>query len=159
MLNEVLKIKRPSIVKNWTNRIFDTYASETSGFLSKNKNQFSNPVGFTITENAGKIVDEIIGERDLASIKIFLIDIIKIRAVQDFTASEAIGFIPRLKYVMRDELEDELPGEQLFNEYLDLCKLIDRITLIGFDIYTELRERIYRIRVNELKNRTTGVVQ
>jgi hypothetical protein len=159
MLYEVLKLKRSSVIRNWTNQIFETYASETSSFLTRNKNQFSNPVGFTITENAGKIVDEIINGRDYASIKILLIDIIKIRAVQDFTPSEAVGFIPQFKYVLKDELADELSDERVFDEYLDLCKFIDRVTLIGFDIYTELRERIYRIRVNELKNRTAGVVQ
>ena len=159
MLNEVLKLKRLSLIKNWTDQIFKSYASETSGFLSKDKNQFSNPVGFTITENASRIVDEILNDRDIASIKLFLIDIIKIRAIQDFTASEAVEFIPQFKIVLRDELKGELSDANLFNEYLKLCDFIDLITLIGFDIFTELREQIYRIRVKELKNRTAGIVQ
>ena len=159
MLTDLLKTKRSSIIKNWTTRIFDTYVSETSSFLSKDKDQFSNPVGFTISTNAEKIVDEIISDRDLTSIKILLIDILKIRAVQEFTPSEAVGFINPLKDVINNELKDDLHDDLLFHELIDLYLFLDQVTLIAFDIYSELRETVYRIRLKELRNKQTSVAQ
>jgi hypothetical protein len=159
MLTDLLKTKRSSIIKNWTTRIFDTYASETSSFLSKDKDQFSNPVGFTISANAEKIVDEIISVRDLTSIKILLIDILKIRAVQDFTPSEAVGFINPLKDVIKNELKNDLHDDLLFHELIDLYLFLDQVTLVAFDIYSELRETVYRIRLKEHRNKPASVVQ
>ena len=159
MLTDLLKTNRSSIIKNWISRIFDTYASETSSFLAKDKDQFSNPVGFTISANAEKIVDELISDRDLTSIKILLIDILKIRAVQEFTPSEAVGFINPLKDVIKSELKGDLHEESIFNELIDLDSFIDQITLMAFDVYSELRETVYRIRLNELRNKPASVVQ
>ena len=159
MLSEALKSKRSSVIKNWTNQILESYASETSSFLLKDKDRFSNPVGFTITQNVEKIVDEIISGRDLASIKILLIDILKIRAVQDFTAKDAVGFIYLLKGVLRMEFEGELSDEKTLNEFLDLLDFIDSIALAGFEVYVELKERIHRIRINELRSQSAGIVQ
>ena len=159
MLNELLKSKRSSVIKNWTNQILDSYASETSAFLLKDKNRFSNPVGFTISENAEKIIDEIIAGRDLASIKILLIDILRIRAVQDFTPSEAVKFILLLKDVLRKEFADELYDRKMTDELMDLFEFIDLVALTGFDIYVNLKDQIHNIRINELRNRTAGIVQ
>ena len=131
MLNELLKSKRSSVIKNWTNQILDSYASETSAFLLKDKDRFSNPVGFTISENTVKIIDEIIAGRDLASIKILLIDILRIRAVQDFTPSEAVKFIHLLKDVLRKEFADELYDRKMTDELMDLFEFIDLVALIG----------------------------
>jgi len=159
MLTELLKAKRSSIIKNWTTRIFDTYASETSSFLSKDKDRFSNPVGFTISAAAEEIVNEIISNRDLTSIKIQLIDILKIRAVQEFSPSEAVGFICRLKNVIQVELADDLNNEAILSELMELFSFIDQLALIAFDIYMELKETVHRIRLNELRNKSISVVQ
>jgi len=159
MFTEMIKIKRSSIIKGWTARIFDTYASETSGFLSKDKDQFSNPVGFTISTGAEKIVDEIISDRNLTSIKLHLIDILKIRAVQEFTPSEAVGFIYLLKDVIHHEFAEELKNEPISTELKDLYSFIDQMVLVAIDIYLELRETVYRIRLKELRNKSTSIQQ
>jgi hypothetical protein len=159
MLTDLLTTKRSSIIKNWTIRIFDSYASETSSFLAKDRDQFSNPVGFIISANAEKIIDEIISNRDLTSIKVLLIDILKIRAVQEFTPSEAVGFIYPLKDVIKSELKAELSEESIYSELIDLYSFIDQVALIAFDVYVELRETVYRIRLKELRNKPASVVQ
>jgi len=152
MIRELLINKRSSILNNWIQSIVDTYPSETSKFLRSQKNRFSNPVGFAISNTAENIFDEIIKDvTDFEKIKLLLGDIIKIRAVQNFSPSSAVGFIFSLKKVVRGELEVELSEKKIINEFSNLESVIDRVALIAFDLYTEAKEKVFRIRVNEIK--------
>ena len=151
MLKDVLFNKKSSIVDIWIQLIVETYPSRTSGFLKSQKDRFSNPVGFTISSTAECIYDEIINGSDFGKIKLLLNDIIKIRAIQNFSPSSAIGFIFSLKKVIRDELGAELSEKKNVDEFSKLESAIDRIALIAFDLYMEAREKVFKIRVNEIK--------
>ena len=78
-------------------------------------------------------------------------DIIKIRAIQNFSPSSAIGFVFSLKKVIRDELGAELLEKKNVAEFSKLESTIDRIALIAFDLYMEAKEKVFKIRVNEIK--------
>ena len=110
MIREALISKKTKIAGKWVESILDSYPPESADFLKSKKNQFSNPIGFTITDNAEKIFDAIINERDEAEIKLFVNEIIRMRAVQNFTPSQAVGFILLLKKLIHDEI-----GVQNFN--------------------------------------------
>ena len=64
MLKEILNKKKSLIVHNWTELVFNSYPAESVHFLSSKKNQFSNPIGYTVTANAEKIFDELINDCD-----------------------------------------------------------------------------------------------
>ena len=72
MLKKILIQKKSSILSNWIELIFDSYAHETSKFLKTQKNQFSNPVGYTISFNAERIFDELVSSQNLEDIKSYL---------------------------------------------------------------------------------------
>ena len=97
MLNDIVAKKKSGIVKNWIQLIFETYSSETSKFLNVENNQFSNPVGFTTSEAVNNLFDVLINEVSPGNVKPLLLDLIKIRAVQDFTPSQAAGFVLLIK--------------------------------------------------------------
>ncbi len=155
MIKEMLINKKSSIVGNWIQHIVDTYPPETSKFLISQKNRFSNPVGYSISSSAENIVDEIVHENDIVKIKLSLIDLMKIRAVQDFSPSQAAGFIFSLKKAIRKELAGEIKDENSIMELLDIESRVDDAALIAFDLYTEAREKVFQIRVNELKAKIT----
>ena len=60
MLREILNKKKASIVHNWTELIFNSYPAEAVNFLSTKKNQFSNPIGYTVTTNSSNIFSALV---------------------------------------------------------------------------------------------------
>ncbi|MGB8319602.1 MAG: RsbRD N-terminal domain-containing protein, partial [Ignavibacteriaceae bacterium] len=93
MLKDLLVSRKSAIVNSWIQLIVETYPSKTSGFLKSQKDRFSNPVGYAISNGAEKIFEEIVNQNDIEKVKSSLTDLIKIRAVQNFSPSEATGFI------------------------------------------------------------------
>ncbi len=91
------------------------------------------------------------GNQDL-EIKIFLNDIIKVRAVQNFLPSDAAGFILSLKNIIRKELGPEIRDEKLFDDFREIEAEIDKTALIAFDLFMEAREKIFQLRIQEIKN-------
>ena len=128
MIKELLAQKKVSIVNKWTGLILNTYSEETLKFLKSQKNQFSNPVGNIISNNAEMIFDEIVSGGSIEKINSLLIDIIKIRAVQDFTPSEAVSFVYLLRKVICEELKESLKDKNCREEYSVFEEKIDKIT-------------------------------
>ena len=159
MITEILNNKKEAIVRKWIDLILNSYPAEAANFLKLKKNQFGNPIGHTITINAEKIFDELINDCDLEKIKFLLDEIIRIRAVQSFSPSQALGFLFDLKKTIRDEFSAELSEKDIPDELSKLDLLIDQMVLIGFDLYMGLREKIFKIRVNEIKSKSYKAVE
>lgn len=153
MIKELLVQKKIAIVGKWIQSILSTYPSEASGFLHLQKDRFKNPVGHIISANAEKIFDEIAGGYNTERIKLLLDDIIKVRAVQDFSPSQAVGFIFSLKQVIYSELEYNIKNEKISEELMAIEHRIDQTALAAFDLYTEAREKIYQIKLREVKSK------
>jgi len=158
MLYELLLKNKSSIVSKWIKLILDSYSIESSKFFNIEKNQFSNPVGNTISTNVEKIFNEIVGDKDFEKTTLLLNDIIKIRAIQDFAPSEAVGFVLHLKKVIREELNNEIDQEKILDEFVELESEIDRVALIAFDLYMESREKVFQIRMNEARSKFQNAI-
>jgi RsbT co-antagonist protein rsbRD N-terminal domain len=152
MLKDLLVNKKSSIVDNWIRLIIETYPSKTSNFLKLQKDRFSNPVGYTISSSAEIIFEEIINGRDIERIKTVLNDIIKIRAVQDFSPSQAVDFIFSLKKVIQKELGHDVLKGMILIELIEFESYIDNLALIAFDLFIDAREKIFKIRLSEIKS-------
>ena len=159
MITEILNNKKEAIVRNWIDLILNSYPAEAANFLKLKKNQFGNPIGHTITINAEKIFDELINDCDFEKIKFLLDEIIKIRAVQSFSPSQALGFLFDLKKTIRDEFSAELAEKAISDELSKLDLLIDQMVLIGFDLYMGSREKVFKIRVNEIKSKSYKAIE
>ena len=159
MITEILNNKKEAIVRKWIDLILNSYPAEAANFLKLKKNQFGNPIGHTITTNAEKIFDELINDCDFEKIKFLLDEIIKIRAVQSFSPSQALGFLFDLKKAIRDEFTSELSEKTISDELSKFDLLIDQMVLIGFDLYMGSREKVFKIRVNEIKSKSYKAVE
>ena len=158
-LKSLLTEKRATILKKWFDLILDTYPADTSNFLKKQKNQFANPVGHTISEGIEGLLDGLLEEADSDKVSPFLDSIIRVRAIQDFTPSEAIGFIFLLKQVIRESLYKEIREHQMYDELLRLETRIDDLVRISFDVYMKCREQVYELKANEVKKMTFRLLQ
>lgn len=153
-LKNILEEKKPVIMQKWFDAIIATYPVDTSGFLKKQKDQFANPVGFTITQGIERVFTALLQENKTTAMEPFLTDIIKVRAVQNFTPSQAVDFIFFLKRIIKEELGKALENQQVSNEFAVFESKIDELALSSFDIYSECRGKLYELKNMELKNMT-----
>lgn len=154
-LESLLIQNKKEIADDWFIRLVETYPAETAPFFKSQKDPFDNPVGSTARSGIAAVVDELVGGMDVQVITSFLDPLIRIRAVQTmFSASQAIGFIFLLKKTIREQLKEEIPAHQLYEELLAFELKIDELALIGFNIFTGCREKIAELKSNEMKNTT-----
>ena len=158
-LKNLLSKKKKPILERWFNLIIETYPPETTQFLKSQKDRFANPVGATIFQGIEGIFDQFLQESESEKISAFLDNVIRIRAVQDFTASQALVFIFHLKKVIREELRNEIREKGLSDEMLALESAIDDLALLSFDIFMECREQVYELKANEVKNMTFSLLK
>lgn len=158
-LKELLYKKREDILKKWFDHIIETYPPETSLFLKNKKDRFTNPVGSIIFDGAKNIFDEILQGVSHEKIPVFLDNIIRVRAVQDFLPSQAISFVFILKKVIRKELSKEIHNNGLALELLEFESQIDNLANLSFDIFMKCREKIYEIKAMELNNQTYALLK
>jgi len=153
-LKDLLVERRSAIYKGWFTAIMETYPTDTSGFLQKQQDQFANPVGHIIRQGVDGLLDALIEEKDYSEGLPFLDDILKARAVQDFTPSKAMNFIFLLKNVVRKEIGKEIRQNQITDSLFSFESKIDDLALFAFNIYVKCREQIYELKSEELKRMT-----
>ena len=153
-LKDLLEQKKAAITKKWFDAIVETYPAETSGFLKRQKDQFSNPVGHAITQGVESMFEALITDQDFSSQISFLEDIIKVRAIQDFTPAKAVGFIFPIKKAVRNELDKEIRQKQIENELVEFEAKVDDLALLAFNIYSQCREHLNNVKIEELKRMT-----
>ena len=158
-LKDLLKEKRATIVKKWFEAVLETYPGNTSRFLKKTDAQFTNPVGYTLSEGIEGIYDAILQGMIPDRLSTFLDGMIRVRAVQDFTPSQAVTFIFSLKTILRKELGPEIKEQGRYEELLAFESAIDDLALYSFDLYMQCREKLSEIKVSEVKNNTFRLLQ
>jgi hypothetical protein len=158
-LTKYLSEKKTAILGRWLTSIYESYPPETAIFLRKEKDRFDNPMGYRISEGLAGLYEALVNEMDRDQVLKFLDEIIRIRALQDFSPSRALAFIFLLKNILRQELADEIRKENLSGEMLELESRIDGLALLGFDVYTQRREKLLDLRVDEMKRRISGLMR
>ena len=160
-LNRFLKDKKKGILKKWREDILEAYPAESKKFLKRQSNRSANPVGHSIFEKTEKLYDEIIrdGNTDIEKIKEILDELIRIRAIQDFSPSQAVGFLHMLKNVIRHEVEGKIENNDLFKDFIIFNNKIDEITYIAFDMYTECREKLFEMKAAQARNQVSGLLR
>ncbi len=154
MLKTFLTQNRETIIKRWTRQVFETYPSDTSSFLGSQRDRFANPVGYTISTEIPNLFDQLTSEMDREKILVSIDNILKIRALQDFSPGQAVEFCFALKGVVRILLMKSSPDKNMLADLLEFESRIDSLALFAFETYTSCRERIHQIRTDEIKKRS-----
>ncbi len=152
-LREILEQKKGPIVEKWREQIHKSYPPETAQFLKREKDRFSNPIGSSIEESIWPLYDQLIGEADPLTTKKLLDNLVRIRAVQDFSPASAVQVIFALKLIIRREVFGVVEKRGWIKEYLEFESEIDRFGLLAFDVFMECREKVWEIKRNDLMKR------
>jgi len=158
-LSTHLSQKKSAILGRWLSLIYDSYPPETAIFLRKEKDRFDNPMGYRISQGLEGLYDSFIQDFERERVLNFLDEIIRIRALQRFSPSQALAFIFLLKNVIREELANEIHKENLGAEVLEMESRIDGLALLGFDVYTKRQGKLCEIKVDEMKRSISGLMR
>ena len=158
-LTGVLAKRKSPIIKRWFGHVVKSYPPDASTFLKNQKDPFANPVGRTTLQCLEGLFDQMLDGPDYEKTASILDPMIRIRAVQDFTASRAVAVIFAVKKIIREICRKELDRKKLdrneaINDLLALESRIDEIGLIAFDLFMKCREKIYELRANEVRSRS-----
>ena len=135
-------VSSDELVEHWFAQTLESYPQLASRFLASEKDPFRNPVGHALRSGMAILLQELLGDMNAANIASALDMIVRIRVVQDFTPSEAVGFV----FLVRSILRGTNPPRPAMIE-----AHIDQLALMAFDRYMKCREQIAEIRANEAR--------
>jgi hypothetical protein len=160
-LENLLSEKKTKILQRWFNLILETYPKDTQPFLKNRTDRFANPVGTTISEGIERLFDELLkdDEIDREIVLPILESIIRIRATQDLTPSQAIAFVFFLKQSLHELFKKEMDDKHVLKDILRFESRVDGLVLMAFDLYMKYRERLYEISANHAKNQVSGLLR
>ena len=144
-LKQELNKNRVQFIKKWFQATIDTYPAQTAKILSKDSNRFDNPIGSVTRETIESVFKLIIEDVTLEKLEKELDPVIRIRAVQSFSASQAVSFVFALK-----DIGEEILDTSLLREF---DKLVDTIALAAFDKFMKCKEEIFHLKATESKRR------
>jgi hypothetical protein len=151
VLKDLLSRNEATILKRWFDLILATYPADTATLMRKDRDQFTNPVGSTLSREIEALFKKLCEGSQDEKCQSSLDSILKIRSVQDFSPSQAVGFVFLLKRAVGETLKNETYKESVMDEWLQFQTKIDELALQAFDIYMDCREKICEIRVNQAR--------
>jgi RsbT co-antagonist protein rsbRD N-terminal domain len=128
-------VSRATILAAWLERL---------GPLAPAADPFRDPVGYTVREALPVLLDVALGSNPVEDAVAPLERLMRIRAVQDLTPAQAVGFLFELKPLLRE-----------FGGPADFARdgRIDALALLAFDRYVRCREDAHAIQLRELRRR------
>lgn len=150
-LGRLLKEREAKILTKWQSVLLESYPERARKFFDKNEGRFQNPVGCLLEEGLQQVWNGLAEGKLLKELADALDPLIRLRATQELSPSQALAFIPRLKGILREELSTgkEPDLEAVALHWLE--ELIDELLLLAFEGYMRCREQIFELRVRELR--------
>jgi len=153
-LEEFLIEKETVILGNWLDQLLnDAYPAETVRIFKGQKDRFANPLGSILRQGITDLYKAMLVDRDEAELAAILERLLLVRAVEKMSASVAVSFIFGIKQAVLTAI-GKVEIEDLHESWLAFSTKVDAVALLGFDIYSACRERLFNTRINELKRGT-----
>ncbi|MBU0907965.1 MAG: RsbRD N-terminal domain-containing protein [Proteobacteria bacterium] len=150
-LHQLLQGKKVEILEKWEDSILRSFSPDAFHIFKEQKDQFANPVGHKVRTGLAELYEVLCDPSDEEILTPDLTQLIKMRAVQQVSAADAVSFIFKLKGIVRKELLKKGMTE-LYNEWLAFDARIDAAALVIFDMFMDSKEQIYKVRVSEIQH-------
>ncbi len=149
-LAEGFAAHRSEIIDRWVDYALSSYSS--SSFFKKEKDSFANPVGANFRQAFASLFPVLIKGGERAEYEAFLEQFIAIRAVQEFSPFQALAPLNAVKHIVREVFATDGAYQHLVAELYDFDFAVDLCLLAAFDIYMQYRERLYTVRLQEIRS-------
>ena len=157
MLDRKIEEHRGEILERWIDDVMKGYPEETAKFLRNQSDRFANPVGASLRDGLTELLDGVFRGVEPDELTSALDRVIRVRAVQEFSPSAAVGFVFDLKDLLREVAKDA--GADAAGSLDTLDDRIERIGLHAFDVYMGCREQMWSIRMQEIRNQSLGILE
>jgi hypothetical protein len=127
-----------------------TYSADGARFFKGQKDRFANPLGYSVEKGLEKLFEAVRLGEEIEEFPSELFQFIKLRAVQDLEPSKAVAFLYELKDIVREICKVEILIS-MPKEWARFDRVVDRVALLGFDVYTKDRELLNQVKFQELK--------
>ncbi|SDO90129.1 RsbRD N-terminal domain-containing protein [Desulforhopalus singaporensis] len=149
-LAEGFRNHKEKIINKWVEYTLSSYGS--SKFFKKERDQFANPVGGNTREALTALFSLLAKGEDSQQFKKPLEQLLAIRAVQEFSPSQAVAPLNAVKHITREVFKADKERRHLVDELYDFDFAVDLAVLAAFDIYMRFRERLYKVRIDEIRS-------
>ncbi|MEW6594453.1 MAG: RsbRD N-terminal domain-containing protein [Thermodesulfobacteriota bacterium] len=159
-LHEFLAEEKGEILPRWISAVLDTYPTDAARIFKREQDRFANPIGYNTEQALTRLYDLLFVSPtpDLTQVAPALEEFVKIRAVQDFAPSAAVGLIHALKKVVRAACSAKDAPAVSVAQWQELEERLDLVAGMVFDLYMACRERLFQTRVQEIRSRNHHVV-
>lgn len=144
------KATTEALARRWIQRVLASYGGPAMAQVASGSgpdiDPFRNPVAHTLRESLTTLARELTGAMDQAAVAAALDAVVRLRAVQDFSPAEAVGFVFELRSLVREECG---AVDALLDTRIDAR--IDALALMAFNKYMNCREQIFELRAKELR--------
>jgi hypothetical protein len=152
-LLECLEDNRETMIQQWQARAMEGMAHGGPSLSDRPGDEFRNPVAHILGMNLPALFQALLENRPPESYRQALDSVVRVRAVQDGTASGAVGFVFELKDIVRRTMPDRNKIDPDGSATALFESRIDTMALRAFDLFVECREQFCEIRLNESRRR------
>ncbi len=151
-LQDLLHQCRDEIIREWMARIAAADPDPSSRLLANPQDRFLNPIRHAYEQALPAIYDELVGTMDRARMREALEEVMRVRALQDLSATDATSFMLLLKDVLRDALHHESDIPTAWDTWrATVGQRVDDAMMVAFDVYVSCRDKIQELRAAEAR--------
>jgi hypothetical protein len=156
---EYLRQHSDRIVKNWLDAAVASYPADTANFLKQQKDPFANPVGATLSRELDNIFQELLRETSTEQLAHSVDAVVRVRAVQDFSPSQALQVFTVLKNILRRQLDGPVRENGWQARYRELEDKVDQLCMLAFDIYVKCKEQVWELKARQAQDRVSYLLR
>jgi hypothetical protein len=156
---DLIRERREGIAARWVEEVLSVYPADSGALFMRQKDPFANPLGHSVREGTRGVLDALLDGMDGQEIRRHLTEMVKLRAVQELTPSQALTFVFSLKSVIRQEIPEAEGNPRYSEELAEMDSKIDGVALAAFDLFVEAREEVGRLRIGEVKRQVAWVME
>ncbi|MDI6812534.1 MAG: RsbRD N-terminal domain-containing protein [Desulfitobacteriaceae bacterium] len=149
-MGSLLKEKEERILARWQSVLLGSYPESAARFFQNKDARFTNPVAYALEAGLHEVWNGLLEGKTPQELAQALDPLLRLRATQELSPSQAVGFILKLKGILQEEMsigQSAPEAAALFS----LEERIDALALLAFDVYVRCREQIFELRVRELR--------
>ncbi|MBS3808674.1 MAG: RsbRD N-terminal domain-containing protein [Desulfobacterales bacterium] len=151
--NEFIASRRDRWIGKWLDALMNTYPNESARFFKDTADPFANPVGAVMRKGITELFEVVTAESyDPQAAYTALEPVIRVRAIQEFSPSAALGFITEIKDIIDRDTAEAGAGQASRQDLGLIAANADRALLTAFDIYVDCKKHVYNLRARQARD-------
>ncbi|GAB6174294.1 RsbRD N-terminal domain-containing protein [Paradesulfitobacterium aromaticivorans] len=150
-MGSLLKEKEERILARWQSVLLGSYPESAARFFQNKDARFTNPVAYALEAGIHEVWNGLLEGKTPQELAQALDPLMRLRATQELSPSQAVGFILKLKGILQEEMSTVGQSAPEAAALFSLEERIDALALLAFDGYVRCREQIFELRVRELR--------